>query len=471
MTGLGFSRRAFMGKTCAAGLSVVAGGMPRCSAAEEVDRFGGLKALRFEPTGFFRVENKKRWWFVTPDGAAFLSFGLNHPNQEYMLQPYNIEHWKQVFGFRNPTEPVFQRKFTQKVMQDLVALGMNSIGTHAKKHEFNKLNVPYVQGLYFVPTPYWMAPAPNRFSDVFAPSFERHCDRVVDRMVISRKDDPYLLGYTFTDCPVLTDLDAAARGQATWGRAQPQLPIWPRVLRNLGGDAPGKLAFMTLMRKRYSTIEEFNQAYGTKFSTFETLRDARSWSSMTRANDVDDNADNLAFLLEIMEKYYQVACAAIRKSDPHHLLFGDILNAQTPPPDAVVALIGQHTDLIAYQYYGDYAAQREILDRWSELTGKPLYHADTCFSVAYEEMPAPIGEECPSQEIRAQKFFETASKSFSRPDFVGLNWCGWMDAWAAWKTERQHSGLQDPFGRYHEPMPETMSQFGSRLYEIAQSAT
>lgn len=130
--------------------------------------------------------------------------------------------------------------------------------------------------------------------------------------------------------------------------------------------------------------------------------------------------------------------------------------------------MGRHADLIAYQFYDGYDEQRGILDRWSALTGKPLFHADSCFSVPYEEMPAPIGPECEDQEARAGRFLDFATRAFSRPDFIGWNWCGWMDAWAAWKPERQHSGLQDPFGRYHEPMPETMAGFGSRLYEVGR---
>ena len=40
-----------------------------------LDRYGGLKSVRFDPSGFFRLEKKRRWWLVTPDGSAFLSFG------------------------------------------------------------------------------------------------------------------------------------------------------------------------------------------------------------------------------------------------------------------------------------------------------------------------------------------------------------------------------------------------------------
>ena len=184
-----------------------------------------------------------------------------------------------------------------------------------------------------------------------------------------------------------------------------------------------------------------------------------------RSTDVDDANDNHAFLMKIIERYYTVACETIRKFDPNHLIFGDIINAQTPPPDDIVSLITAYTDVFAYQFYGEYDEQSPILDRWSKLTGKPLFHADSSFSVPYKEMPNPIGKECSDQETRARQFLDFATRAFSRSDFIGWNWCGWMDSWASWKKERQHTGLQDPFGGYNHPMPETMAQFGAQLYK------
>ncbi len=301
-----FTRRAFLLRLGPFATAASAYLPAWANAADRRDSYGGLKTVRFEPSGFFRVEKADRWWFVTPDGSAFLSYGLNHANKEYLLQPYNIDHWKTAFGVQDPSDPAFGKAFVRKVLTDLDAFGMNSIGTHARKEEFGSLTVPYVQGLYFVRTPYW-----------------------------------------------------------------------------------------------------------TRF-------------------------------------------------------FGDILNAQTAPPDDVVSLVAGYSDLIAYQFYDDYDAHEQILDHWSKLTGKPLFHADTCFSVPYRQMPAPIGAVCPDQETRARRFLNSASRSLSRPDVIGYNWCGWMDMWAEWRDERQHSGLQNPFGRYHDPMPETMARFGAQLYQLGR---
>jgi hypothetical protein len=432
--------------------------------SDKLDRYGGLSSIQFNASGFFRTHKADRWWFVTPEGSAFLSFGLNHPNSEYLLQNYNIDFWKKEFGFQDASEPSFREGFIKKVMTDLALFGMNTIGTHARKEEFGKLKVPYIQGLFFVNTSYWLNPKAQAFSDVFSIEFEQHCENVAQRLVEPRSNDPYLIGYTLTDCPVMTDLDAAEHGQDPWGGPSPEVPTWPRVLRNMGPDKPGKKVYVSLIRKRYSSIKKFNDVYKTQFSSFRDLLNSINWGSYYRNTEIDDITDNQIFLIEILEKYYSVSLAAIRKFDTSHLIFGDIVNAQTCPPDEIISKICEHTDLIAYQYYGDYDQQSTILNRWSKLTGKPLFHADSSFCVSYNEMPAPVGAICPDQEIRAQRFLDFANKAFSRPDFIGWNWCGWVDSWKEWKKVRQHSGLQDPFGRYHHPMPETMAGFGSKLY-------
>ena len=466
MSGSILTRRTFIQDLATAGVASVA--TARGLAADRLDHYGGLKAVRFEPSGFFRVEKGDRWWFVTPEGSGFLSFGLNHPNKDYVRQPYNIEHWKKQFGVDNAHGPAFLEAFAAKAFKDIEYFGMNTLGCHALKEDFGKITVPYIQGLFFVRSAYWLVRSPRSFLDVFSDSFKRRCEDVAKRVAAPKRSDPYLMGYTFTNVPILTDLDADSHGEVPWGRFQPAMPTWSRSLRNLGPESAGKDAFVALMRQHYPSIDRFNSVYETNFASFDALRAASDWSPFVKSDNIDDSNDNHAFLLEILDRYYTVACAAVRKFDPNHMIFGDPLNANTPPPDDVIALICRHTDLIAYQCYGGYDEQHPLLDRWSKLTGKPLFHADSSFSVANEHMPAPIGVVCPDQEARARRFLDVATRSFSRPDFLGWNWCGWMDMWSDWKDDRQHTGLQDPFGRYHHPMPETMARFGKQLYEVSR---
>ena len=62
--------------------------------ANTYDRYGGWTGKRFEATGYFRVEKDDRWWLVTPEGNAFLSWGINHLYPDLHMQEYNKEAWR-----------------------------------------------------------------------------------------------------------------------------------------------------------------------------------------------------------------------------------------------------------------------------------------------------------------------------------------------------------------------------------------
>ena len=60
----------------------------------KLDRFGGWTGKRFRPTGYFRIEKDERWWLVTPEGNAFISFGINHLHPYLWQQDFNAENWR-----------------------------------------------------------------------------------------------------------------------------------------------------------------------------------------------------------------------------------------------------------------------------------------------------------------------------------------------------------------------------------------
>jgi hypothetical protein len=70
-----------------------------------------------------------------------------------------------------------------------------------------------------------------------------------------------------------------------------------------------------------------------------------------------------------------------------------------------------------------------------------------------------------NQRDRAEAFSELMRNCFLRTDFVGWNWCGWMDRWESVQPRRQHSGIQDPFGK-HYPIVEAMKKFSEEMYAI-----
>lgn len=103
------------------------------------DRFGGWKGRAFEATGFFRVEKDDRWWLVTPEGNAFLSFGINHLYPDLWRQDYNREAWQRRLGVDDLNN---YRKFAPALrswfLKTCGEYGFNTAGVHNSLQVINQ---------------------------------------------------------------------------------------------------------------------------------------------------------------------------------------------------------------------------------------------------------------------------------------------------------------------------------------------
>ncbi|MEM7393653.1 MAG: hypothetical protein AAF492_15010 [Verrucomicrobiota bacterium] len=288
------------------------------------------------------------------------------------------------------------------------------------------------------------------------------------------KDDPFLLGYSMTDCPLLTEEDCRERPDVIGGARRASRIGWPRRLRNLGPEAPGKQAYVRTMEKLYGKrIGGFNETYGTTFKSFGELASAVDWRPQTQLSNGNETRDNVEFLKGVVARYYRTAKEAIRRHDPHHLFVGDKLNANTDSLDTVLPITVQYTDLVFYQMYARYEVQRPGLDRWSRLADKPMINGDSAFTMVTETMPRPYGPVADNLTQRAQWTGEFFRQAFARPDFVGWHYCGLIDASnrVPRKQSRQHSGLLDGFGNAYPALQKTLKTATNELYAIAVGKT
>lgn len=435
------------------------------------DAYGGYASLRFEATGFFRLEKANRWWFVTPEGSAFLSLGMNHVNPNVIRQSYNANHWSKRFKGAKLGETEYRKHLQAFVSRNLEDFGFNTLGVH---NSFNlllpEMRFPWIKEIPFVKTHHYLVSTKEDFLDVFSPDFERHCNALAEKEAAPLKGDPFLLGYAMTDCPILTELDAAARPTHVYGAKREALPTWPRVLRNLPAEAPGKQAYVALMRLRYSgKIASFNKTYATRFANWQALEKATDWRPEFDKGNGKELQDNGAFLEKVVDRYYSLTTAAVKRHDPNHLIFGDKLNANTDSAETVGPIAAKYTDLVFYQQFGRWQEQRNLLARLSAASEKPLFNGDGAFHAPHEKMPNPHGPHAIDQEHRADLAIEFAERVFSLNAFVGWSFCGWVDTWNAMpkKELKQHGGIMDAFGAPYQPLQDSLKSFSQRMYQVA----
>ena len=124
----------------------------------ELDHYGGWKGKSFEATGFFRVEKDDRWWLVTPEGNAFLSFGINHLYPDLFRQRFNKEAWQKRLGVSDLNEnSTFNPALRNWFLQTCRDYGFNTVGVHNALQIVNrpKPAVPYMQPIKFIDVPHW----------------------------------------------------------------------------------------------------------------------------------------------------------------------------------------------------------------------------------------------------------------------------------------------------------------------------
>jgi len=443
------------------------------SAAVELDRFGGWTGKKFEATGFFRVEKGERWWLVTPEGNAFLSFGINHLEPNLWKQDYNREAWEKRLGAKASDWKAFSAALRSWYLETCEQYGFNTAGVHTSLPVINTPEpaLPYMQAIHFVDIPHWKPEIPDEnFVDVFAPAFERHCDDLAKKLALPVREDPFLLAYSMTDCTLFTEEDCRERPDVIGGARRNARIGWPRRLRNLPGDAPGKQAYVKLMQELYrGEIQGFNRTYGTKFDSFDALASAPAWRPHTELSNANETRDNIIFLQAVVDRYYATAKGAIRRYDTNHMFFGDKLNANTDSVDTVLPITSKYTDLVFYQMYARYEVQKPGLDRWHRITGKPSINGDSAFTMVTEHMPRPYGPVADSLDERAQWTEEFFRNAFARPDFVGWHYCGLIDATnqVPFKKDRQHSGLLDGYGNPYTKLEKTLKACSAQKYAIA----
>lgn len=469
-------RRSFHQVAMAALLGQGLSGTTRANAAKaprQLDRFGGWTGKKFDATGFFRVEKDDRWWLVTPAGNAFLSWGINHLYPDLWKQDYNREAWKKKLGLENLNGPAFNTALRGWFMSICDRFRFNTVGVHTALHIVNKPRpeMPYMQPIHFVDIPHWKPEIPDsNFMDVFSPEFEQHCDRMAKEVALPVQDDPFLLAYSMTDCPLFTEEDLRERPDVIGGKRRESRIGWPRRLRNMGANAPGKKAYVQTMRDLYrDSIVDFNATYQTQFDSFDALAAAENWRPQTQLSNANETRDNVEYLQRCVDKYYQTTRDAIHRYDTNHMFVGDKINANTDTLDTVLPVTSRYTDLVLYQMYARYEVQQPGLDRWSKQTDKPFINGDSAFTMTTDVMPRPYGPVADNLAQRAEWTAEFFLQAFSRPDFVGWHYCGLIDApiLVPRKKSRQHSGLLDGYGEAYPQLEKVLKECAGDMYNIA----
>jgi hypothetical protein len=289
---------------------------------EQVDSglnpYGGRLIVNSKATGFFHTTKLDgRWWLVDPDGGLALHKGIA-----------GVGPLLRTAG----AKAAFQAKFgseTNWAVQTTALLhehGFTGVGAWSDTEALRLVSHPLVYtrilsfmgrygrkrgGTYSQPghTGY-----PGDCIFVFDPDFETFCDEQA-KPLATAKSVPWLLGY-FSDN---------------------ELPFRPGSLTNylaLAEKDPGHQAAVAWLRARHG-----DQA---------TIRDVTA----------QDQSDFLGF---VVERYFRITSAAIKKYDPNHLFLGSRFYGSDLSQPEVFRAAGSFLDVVSVNWYHAWSPDRDRL--------------------------------------------------------------------------------------------------------------
>lgn len=370
--------------------------------------------------GFFHLKyDCDRTWLVTPNDNEFWSFGVNHV-------AWTGDRGKDG---SNPYADTVQAKYGDEdtwadaTAERLKQWGWNTIGSWSSQSMGDRM--PYTWNLQLAQAAWQTGELPDYFDEGWA----QRVMELADERVFERRNDPNLIGW-FID------------NELRWG------PDWRSGLHLFDeymakpADAAGKKALVALLELRHDAIEDFNEAWGTRFGSFAELLDATRLPDST--NPVMA-ADRSVFLSMLAERFFEVTVAAIRRFDRNHMILGVRFVAGLVPIE-VAKVAGRWLDVVsvnAYEFTLDVQevwkpheygfvdlSEGDYLEALHLATGRPLLISEFGFRAADSGMPNSWPPQYPTlatQAERADRYEAFAKRALAMPWIVGMHWFEWCD--------------------------------------------
>ncbi len=399
----------------------------------EHDRYGGWRCLQMGASGYFRLESfAGRCWFVTPEGHPFISIGLNHISSFSLRRPGKLDD----FLARYRGEEGWIR---EAVVPDLKDWGFNTIGwtqeialRYPPQDPFKRLDPPDARRGWG-----------GRFALLH--------DRPWEQERYSWAGMPYCHVLNIVAQAYYYDGSVSGLGEG---------PHYPDVFSPWFEDHCDQIArsYAATMRDDPNLVGYF-------------LADVPDWSGevhgrhWTRQPDGTPHPDAQERLAAIAERYFSVACGAIRRYDPNHLILGDRLLGGRDLPHCVLHAMRPHVDVLSVQFGGDFAAEEPQLAEWQAVCGKPILLCDAVMPPQYYDPPR--------QKHRGEAYKRYLSAALANDSIIGVHFCGaYLEAEPRGWGVRDADGVADPdlVDAFREAHTAVWDIVGKKLKALQQTA-
>jgi hypothetical protein len=431
--------------------------------------YGGWKEKQFKATGFFRVQNDgKRWWLVDPDGFAFLSAGVDcignnvtglvsgqedlfawlPDDSTYKSSYQNRNDYKMInFLDVNLTKAYGEkrREKWENITQGLLKKWrINTIANWSDIEFAQKASIPYVLNMRNFPST--KALLYRDFPDVFSAEYKANAVAFASQLE-TFKNDPYLIGYFLSNEP-------------HWAFGDNNLAF---EMFAVNEPSDTKKQFANWLKEKYKTPAAFNVAWKTEIRNFEEISNFILKESPSETCWSDCNE----FSGVMVDMYVKTVCEEVRKVDPNHLNLG-LRYAWISSELCYRA--GAYFDVFSingYSFPGP-PETAEITRR----SGKPVLIGEYHFGATDRGLPATGIQGAESQQARGESYRYYLEQGFARPELIGIHYFQWMDQpiFGRFDGENYNIGFLDICLKPYKELTDQATVSHERMYRVATGA-
>jgi hypothetical protein len=424
-------------------------------------RFGGWKdGPKNKATGHFRTENiNGKWWLIDPEGHFFFSVGVCSAGNksETIVNRKRIEagffeflpdskddlhlvgHGKHnnvntinfaAINYARSLGVDWQTKYRHGVHTRLRAWGMNTLGAWSDETLQRDGRTPYT----LIASPGWLPSSKPLPAEPFKEGFEDDVVKTLQKFDWA-KDDPFCLG-------IFIGNELAWPDQFT-----------PAVLQ-LEETDPTKQWVLSMLQKKYSTLEELNASWKSAFTDWKQVL-AGKLDTLPKAASTDIEP----LYLDFTTAYFSKCKAGIKKALPNKLYLG----CRTHRGPAVIgqAAVG-HVDVFSVNCY-EYNARPSQIPATVDM---PVIIGEFHFCAVDRGIPSPGLQGSWDQRQRGLTYCNYLASALADPRIVGVHWFQWTDHSAAGRYDRENHqcGLIDVTGRSHPEFVELVTNATKFMY-------